>query len=121
VWTPVLKKELVKQLPVDNCGLEIGEKSSVSSSLVYNRIDHNYNLSNKKNLFLNMKEYYESTGEDLHSNIPLTFLVEEESKLESVEEFKDFFNNNNLNNKNNQWILKPGEFTNRGKGIQICK
>jgi len=68
-----------------------------------------------------MKEYYKKTGEDLHKNVPLTFLIQEEDKDESFEEFKTYYKNNLSGNSSNQWILKPGEFTNRGKGIQVCK
>ena len=87
--------------------------------LIYNKIEDNYNLSNKKNLFLNMKEYYKGLGENMHSNIPLTFLVSSNITDPNFLEFKEYYNRNLQLNKNNQWILKPGEFTNRGKGIKI--
>lgn len=66
-----------------------------------------------------MKEYYKSIGEDMHNSIPLTFLVSSDVTDSNFVEFKDCFNRNIQLSKNNQWILKPGEFTNRGNGIKI--
>lgn len=100
---------------------EIAEEVENWNPLIYNKIENNYNLSNKKNLFLNMKEYYKSVGEDMHSNIPLTFLVSGDVTDSSFTEFKECYNRNTQLSKNNQWILKPGEFTNRGSGIKICQ
>lgn len=88
---------------------------------IYNKIESNFNLSNKKNLFLNMKTYYESTGEDINKHMPLTFLVTGGVKDSSFMVFKDYFQKATQNNENNQWILKPGEFSNRGKGIKLTQ
>ena len=43
---------------------------------VYNRIEHNYHLSNKKALFYNMKMYYEAMDEDPWLALPVTFHCE---------------------------------------------
>ena len=42
---------------------------------MYNKLEDNYHLSNKKALFLNMKYYYEAIGEDPHNSLPMTFHV----------------------------------------------
>ena len=43
---------------------------------VYNRLEDNFHLSNKKALFFNMTQYYKQLGEDPFSVLPLTFHIE---------------------------------------------
>ncbi|CAI2374629.1 unnamed protein product [Moneuplotes crassus] len=115
IWTPLLRKDLAEQLPSSDPKPGVVQ----TQSLIYNRVDGNYNLSNKKNLFLNMKEYYNNMGENMNENIPLTFLVQEDTKEEAMTDFKEHYISNKANKRNNKWILKPGEYTNRGTGIKI--
>lgn len=68
-----------------------------------------------------MKEYYKSIGENMNDNIPVTFLVTGDTQDSAFLEFKEYYGYNEAYKKNNQWILKPGEFTNRGRGIKICQ
>lgn len=42
---------------------------------VYGRLDNNKQLTNKKGLFINMREYYNVIGVDPFSVLPLTFNV----------------------------------------------
>jgi predicted GNAT superfamily acetyltransferase len=42
---------------------------------LYNKIEDNFHLNNKKALYLNMKNYYEALDEDVFANLPLTFHV----------------------------------------------
>jgi hypothetical protein len=43
---------------------------------MYNRLDANYHLSNKKALFVNIREYYTAMGIDAFEvAIPLTFHI----------------------------------------------
>jgi len=44
---------------------------------IYNKLEDNYHLSNKKALFLNMKNFYEGIGEDPFISVPVTFHVKE--------------------------------------------
>ena len=45
-------------------------------TLIYNRLDDNYHLSNKKALFLNVSTYYQAMGiNPFEVAIPLTFNV----------------------------------------------
>jgi len=45
-------------------------------TLIYNRLEDNYHLSNKKALFLNVSAYYQSMGiNPFEVAIPLTFNV----------------------------------------------
>ena len=95
-----------------------------NSTKLYNRIEWNYNLTNKKTLFFNMKSYYESLGEDPFNILPLTFHVKGGSEDPEFQNFKKHFDEqkeiwekNNLSN--NVWIIKPGENSNRGGGISV--
>lgn len=72
-------------------------------------------------MFLNLKSYYEITGEDIDKNIPLTFLIQVSNKSEEMQAFCNHYEDNMTNDRDNRWILKPGEFTNRGKGIKISQ
>ena len=40
---------------------------------LYNRVEQNKQLTNKKGLFLNMRNYYEALGTDPFKVLPLTF------------------------------------------------
>jgi|DEB0MinimDraft_12_1074336.scaffolds.fasta_scaffold22248_1 hypothetical protein len=42
---------------------------------IYARLDNNKQLTNKKGLFMNMREYYTSQGNNPFDVLPLTFLV----------------------------------------------
>ena len=85
-------------------------------------MENNFQLSNKKALFYNMKIYYEAVGLDLFDFIPITFHVKEGI---NDKEYKNFeLKHKSLNSDpslKNIWIVKPGENTNRGCGITVCK
>ena len=91
---------------------------------LYNRLEGNYHLTNKKNLFMNMKEYYESEGANPFDVLPLTFHVKNGSSDPDFSNFQKHFNEQkelckNDENSNNVWIIKPGENSNRGGGINV--
>ena len=44
---------------------------------VHNHLEFNWNLTNKKALYYNMKSYYEAMEEDPFANIPLTFHIKQ--------------------------------------------
>ncbi len=46
---------------------------------IYNRMEQNKQLTNKKGVFLNMREYYYLIGEDPFDVLPLTFLIKPKS------------------------------------------
>ena len=57
-------------------GNESGAPLAHMPTLVYNRLDDNYHLSNKKALFSNVRNYYLAMGVDpFEAAIPLTFHV----------------------------------------------
>ena len=84
---------------------------------LYNKMEGNEQLSNKKNLFSNLKAYYESIGEDPFITLPLTFLVKDGINDQSFISFREYFEQN----PNLMWIIKPGENSNRGQGIKVVK
>jgi tubulin polyglutamylase TTLL1/tubulin monoglycylase TTLL3/8 len=92
---------------------------------IYNKIEHNFHLSNKKALFYNLKSYYDASGEDVFNVIPVTFHLkcsedpifqEFETCFRRYEELTD----ENQRKPANLWIVKPGENSNRGNGISVC-
>ena len=44
---------------------------------LYNKIEDNFHMNNKKALYLNMKNYYEAMGQDVFENLPLTFHIKD--------------------------------------------
>lgn len=44
---------------------------------MYNKMENNKQLSNKKGVFVNMREYYRRVGVDPFIVLPLTFLVKQ--------------------------------------------
>jgi len=153
---------------------------------IYNRLEDNFHLSNKKALFWNMSEYYKADGKDPWDALPVTFHIDnglgdpeyarfleyykkleevirkktlhksavletrkkEEAKrrmrkhimkagkiglkhpTDSESSFSDISDSSASDDEEssddefkipkNMWIVKPGENSNRGNGIQVC-
>ena len=77
-------KKIIDKLPIFNPD---GVYTKKIRNVIYNRLEGNSNISNKKQLFLNLMEFYKMTNQDPQENIPLTFLVKGGPKDESYEEF----------------------------------
>lgn len=95
------------------------------SQKCYNRLENNFNLTSKKYLYLNMKEYYNKIGQDVFSILPVTFHVKEGETDTEFIRFTQYFQNREREilecpDKTNAWIIKPGENSNRGAGITVC-
>ena len=58
---------------------------------MYNKIEDNYHLSNKKALFLNMKYFYEAVGENPYNALPVTFHVKAGLEDPEYQEFRQFY------------------------------
>ncbi|CAD8054068.1 unnamed protein product [Paramecium primaurelia] len=84
---------------------------------IHNHIERNYHLGNKKAMFHNMKKFYELTKQDLFQHLPVTFHVSG-IKDRSYQQFLEYYKEKK---GNGIWIVKPGEFTNRGNGIIVCQ
>lgn len=96
-------------------------------SKICNHLEGHIHLSNKKALYYNMKTYYECMGENPFDFIPLTYHIQEGSVDPQFELFNKRYNELQENTDykgrrpQNIWIVKPGENTNRGNGINVCK
>ena len=136
---------------------------------LYSRVENNKQLTNKKGIFINMRRYYESMGDDPFKVLPLTYHTtkgihdndyrlfatyyadldcrikrseektkaaikayykEKKSTQKSIDdsEPEDFDEEAEISaiklkyrSPKNTWIIKPGENTNRGQGIQVVK
>jgi len=81
-------------------------------------------LSNKKALFINLKSYYEAVGEDPFLSLPVTFHVKAGLHDPEFHRFKEFYYSSKQKEQkkeHNIWIIKPGECTNCGIGIQVAQ
>lgn len=80
---------------------------------LYNRLDKTHQITSKKCLFLNIKQYYEERNCDPFEAIPMSFLIENAGE---IGEFQTEFERRK---GRNLWIVKPGENTNCGYGIHV--
>ena len=108
-----------------------------------NHIENNFHLSNKKAMFYNMRNYYEALKVNVFDHLPLTFHVygadskeyqkfleyyhnrekeiqEQEKLVEEMTKNNDKKGLSSIKKIRNIWIVKPGENTNRGTGINVC-
>ncbi|OMJ67729.1 hypothetical protein SteCoe_35034 [Stentor coeruleus] len=79
----------------------------------HNRLPNNNCICNKKEMFKNLKIYYDKVGIDIFDKVPLTFHIETGISDRNFQVFIDSFT------EGSTWIIKPGEATNRGKGIKV--
>lgn len=122
------------------------KRVKASDIQVYNRLESNYHLSNKKALFINMKAYYTSiSGDEQHvfKFLPVTFHIKDGLQDPEFEKFTEYYQKEEdliqenaqkikelkeegksseakkIKKYKNVWIIKPGENTNRGTGIIV--
>lgn len=82
-------------------------------------MEDNHHLANKKCLFQNLQYYYKIQGKDVFEErvFPITFHIRggltDPEYLRLVGYFNQF--------PNSIWIVKPGENSNRGTGIQVVQ
>ena len=68
-------------------------------------------------MFYLMKEYCRLTKKNLFEVVPLTFHIKKGLMDDQFRSFMARFNDNRTHKRPNHWIMKPGEFSNRGQGI----
>ena len=92
---------------------------------IYNKLEFNQHLANKKGLFRCLKNYYEAIGKNVFDCHPTTFHIvngEEDCEFARfLEAFNKIEKAKKKKKSKNLWIIKPGENSNRGNGIQVCK
>lgn len=95
-------------------------------------MENNYHLSNKKAIYYNMKVYYEAIGKEYYHFLPLTFHIKEGLNDPQFLKFEQLYHEAQDQSRvtlldqlpkfgKNLWIVKPGENTNRGCGIQVSR
>lgn len=62
---------------------------------MHNHLENNWNLSNKKALFYNMRAYYETIDQDYSKYLPLTFHIKQGIKDKEYERLVEYYNNRN--------------------------
>ena len=131
--SPQSKKLAIKKLQeLEKHGCNLILKSSYFQSLtqpnpldmssirLHNRLSLNKHLVSKKRLFANLKKFYLSQNQDPFKVIPLTFHIKSGKNDEGFKDFLLSFNEIFTNMGQKLWIVKPGENTNRGKGIKVA-
>ena len=58
---------------------------------LYNKLDNNKQLTNKKGVFVNMRKYYESLGQDPFKVLPLTFHTQHGVNDPEFQKFKKYY------------------------------
>merc|ERR1719238_1663979 len=66
-----------------------------------------------------MTAFYQSIGRDPFGAIPLTFIVREGTTDSQFAQFRLAFDAFKAESKHCMWLVKPGEWGNRGCGIRI--
>ena len=70
---------------------------------------------------MNLKLYYETYGQNPFKTLPVTFLVHGSIDNQSFLDFKDYYDRKGFKDGKSLWIIKPGEDSNCGCGIQVVK
>jgi hypothetical protein len=131
---PVRINNNYRQVDLSELGLH-RIKSSLSYAAVqttsspilklYNKLEFNQHLSNKKGLFRSLKRFYEAKGKKLFDHHPITFHIKSGEEDPEFLKFLEVFHKHEKMKKRkkckNLWIVKPGENSNRGNGIQVVK
>lgn len=58
---------------------------------LYNKIEDNFHISNKKALLLNARNYYEALGENVFDNLPVTFHIKNGLEDPEFNRFKAYY------------------------------
>lgn len=93
---------------------------------IYNRLEFNQHLNNKKALFINMRNYYTycCEKEDVFDTLPLTFHIKTGTSDPQYFKYQQYYESERIacsqdKARKNIWIIKPGENSNRGNGIKV--
>lgn len=89
-----LAKEVEREKLNQSYESEEEEDSGVNlfTTKVYNRLENNFHLSNKKALFWNISEYYKSKGQDPWNALPVTFHIDHGINDPEFKKFTEYYN-----------------------------
>ena len=85
-----------KKLPSSDKGAKI-ERASVVVTVdkldtkLYNKIEDNFHMANKKALLLNMTNYFESIGQNVFDSLPITFHIKNGLEDREFTKFKTYY------------------------------
>jgi len=131
LWTQWCRPKFVQSLKshLSNPEIEPGVKNIYPAELkICNHLEQQFHLSNKKAMFINLTQYYKSLGESPFDTLPLTFHIRKGWADPEFYKFVEYFkicdeerksHLKTMRKAKNVWIIKPGENSNRGHGIQI--
>jgi hypothetical protein len=127
-------KEQCKSQYLAEIAVEEGFNSAdcANKCKLHNHFEFNWNITNKKALYYNLKRFYLATKQDPFEFIPLTYHVQTEGDTEWQRFEEHFLEKEALilqktegkakkKREKNLWIIKPGENSNQGCGIQVAE
>ena len=131
LWTQWCKPKFIAELP------SFGKGKAEGPLRVSNHFERHYHLSNKKAMFINLQRYYQLNNQDPFMTLPLTFHIREGAGDPEFAKFTEYYNKLQETSKEqskvkdaegkkqkpdrNVWIIKPGEYSNRGCGISVLQ
>ena len=98
----------------------------MSKQVIHNHMPRSFVLGDKKALVRTMSEYSQQEGDEVFGRLPLTFHLteglEDDQYLTFLQSYYAIAKENKQSgsqsaNPYNAWIVKPGENSNRGRGI----
>lgn len=147
-WTQWCKKSFIQSLQMkilqQKAEVPPDSNSKTQETIqMCNHLENQFHISNKKAMFINMQQFYIATKKDPFETLPLTFHIKFGASDPEFEKFTSYYNS--LETKYQQyltekkekkkvqdseikkpvvkniWIVKPGENSNRGHGIQVLR
>ncbi|OMJ92771.1 hypothetical protein SteCoe_4404 [Stentor coeruleus] len=100
------------------------EKIHADQQRLHNKLEFNNCLTNKKGLYMTMRNYYQVTNQCVFDKLPITFTVtsiDDEEYVKFLALYNLIESEKKETQSQNLWIVKPGEFSNRGNGITVCQ
>lgn len=88
--------------------------------LTTNHLEFSRFIGNKKALFFTMRQYYRLVGEDYSKYLPRTYHITGGIEDDEYLSFLTLYHERKKTGRENFWIIKPGELSNRGSGITVC-
>ena len=74
-----------------NSSNAVDNTSKFTEIKLYNKIEDNFHMNNKKALYLNLKNYYEALDQDVFNVVPLTFHVKNGLADPEFAQFKQYY------------------------------
>jgi hypothetical protein len=85
----------------------------------HNHFEGNYALCTKGGLCESLRSFYLGHGRDPFGAVPLTFVIRKGSEDGEFAQFRKAFESVKASSGQHIWLVKPGEWANRGCGIQV--